>query len=92
MTTSLIFLIILVLIILNLSVMFLYRHDKIRAMKGGRRTPESTLLWAALIAPFGAAYGMRLFRHKTRHRKFLLVYVFMVLHLAIIAYLVYTMI
>lgn len=92
MSTSLIFLTILVLVILNLSVMLLYRHDKIRARKGGRRTPESTLLWAALIAPFGAAYGMRVFHHKTRHRKFLLVYLFMVLHLAIIFVLMYVII
>jgi uncharacterized membrane protein YsdA (DUF1294 family) len=92
MSLDFIFVIVLVLIVLNLSVMLLYRHDKIRARKGGRRTPESTLLWAALIAPFGAAYGMRVFRHKTRHRKFLLVYVFMVLHLAVIVYLVYAMI
>jgi uncharacterized membrane protein YsdA (DUF1294 family) len=83
--------ILLAILILNLLVMMLYRHDKIRARQGGRRTPERTLLAAAFFAPFGAAYGMRRYRHKTRHLKFLLVYVFMMLQLVIMAYLVYWM-
>jgi uncharacterized membrane protein YsdA (DUF1294 family) len=81
--------ILLVILALNLSVMLLYRHDKEKARSGGWRTSEGTLLLAALVAPFGAAYGMRRYRHKTRKAKFLLVYVFMLLHLAIIAYLAY---
>jgi uncharacterized membrane protein YsdA (DUF1294 family) len=85
------FFILLAILILNLLVMMLYRHDKIRAKQGGRRTSERTLLIAAFIAPFGAAYGMRRYRHKTSHLKFLLVYVFMMLQLVVMAYLVYWM-
>jgi uncharacterized membrane protein YsdA (DUF1294 family) len=86
MTTDQMFLVIVALLVLNLAVMLLYRHDKVRARKGGRRVPESTLLWAALAAPFGAACGMRAFHHKTRHRKFLLVYAFMAFQIALIIY------
>jgi uncharacterized membrane protein YsdA (DUF1294 family) len=83
--------ILLAILILNLLVMMLYRHDKIKAKQGGRRTPERTLLIAAFIAPFGAAYGMFRYRHKTRHLKFLLVYVFMMLQLVVMAFLLYWM-
>jgi uncharacterized membrane protein YsdA (DUF1294 family) len=87
MTSVQMLLILVTLFVLNLAVMLLYRHDKVRARKGGRRVPESTLLWAALVAPFGAVYGMRAFHHKTRHRKFLLVYTFMAFQIALITYL-----
>lgn len=83
--------ILLAILILNLLIMLLFRHDKHRAREGGRRTPESTLLLAALFAPFGAAYGMHRYRHKTRKPKFLLVYVFMLMQLTLMAYLVYLM-
>jgi uncharacterized membrane protein YsdA (DUF1294 family) len=58
--------ILLAILILNLLVMMLYRHDKIKAKQGGRRTPERTLLIAAFIAPFGAAYGMCRYRSNWR--------------------------
>ena len=65
---------------------FLYfGSDKRKAAKGEWRTPESALLKAALIGPFGAWAGMRLFRHKTRKTKFrLLVPVFMLLRIALL--------
>lgn len=47
--------------------------DKKRAINRGWRIPERTLV---LIAFFGGALGsfigMRLFRHKTRHKKFII--------------------
>jgi uncharacterized membrane protein YsdA (DUF1294 family) len=81
----------LAIIILNILAILLFRHDKKRAREGGWRVPESTLLLVALLAPFGAAYGMRRYHHKTRKLKFLLVYVFILLQLALGAYLLYSL-
>jgi len=64
-----------------------FGYDKHKAVKGKWRTRESTLLFLALPGPLGAEAGMAKFHHKTRKRKFLLVHVFMVLHLVIIIYL-----
>ena len=50
----------------NLAVMALFAGDKRRARLREWRTPERTLLSAALVGPFGALAGMSLFRHKTR--------------------------
>lgn len=47
--------------------------DKRRAQKNRWRIPEATLMTiAALGGSLGSLVGMRLFRHKTRHRKFTL--------------------
>lgn len=47
--------------------------DKRRAQKNRWRIPEATLMTiAALGGSLGSLLGMRLFRHKTRHRKFTL--------------------
>ena len=90
MSPELIFVVFFAILSLNLLVMSLFRHDKKKAREGGWRTPENALLMAALFAPFGAAYGMRKYHHKTRKSKFLLVYVFVSLQLALFAYLVYS--
>ncbi len=92
MSIELLFAAIIIILVLNVFVVLLYRHDKRRAREGGWRTPESTLLLAALIAPFGAAFAMRHYRHKTRKLKFLLVYVFMFLQLSAIGYLAWMII
>ena len=58
-------------IAVNLLVLALCGLDKTRARKGGWRIPERTLL--GLCALGGAPLfwvGMRLFHHKTRHRRF----------------------
>ena len=69
------------LFIANFSVLLLYGYDKHQAVLSGRRISERTLLLSAAIAPFGALFGMVLFRHKTRTLKFaLLVPVFIALH------------
>ena len=72
--------------ILNGVVFSLYAYDKRKAQKNEWRTPENQLLFFALIGPFGAYTVMKVFRHKTLKTKFLLVLVFLVLHLAVILY------
>ena len=67
--------------VVNIIVMAMYGIDKFRSKRRKRRARERTLLAAALVGPFGALAGMRLFRHKTRKTKFLLVPVFAALHL-----------
>ncbi len=56
----------------NVVVFCCYAFDKRRAKRGGRRVSEKRLLlllW--LCAPIGAALGMRILRHKTRKKSFL---------------------
>lgn len=48
-------------------------YDKICAKKGKRRIPESTLLSLALFGGAVAEYlTMKVIRHKTRHKKFMI--------------------
>ncbi|NDL67403.1 DUF1294 domain-containing protein [Clostridiales bacterium F-3ap] len=71
----------------NLASFLLYGTDKWKARRGAWRIPESRLLQAAFLAPFGASTGMLLFRHKIRNRKFLfLVPAFTLLQLMIFYY------
>lgn len=77
-------------VVLNVISFAMYVWDKHKAKADKWRTKESTLLVAALIGPFGAVAGMRLARHKTQKVKFKLVYVFLVLHILILAYMVYS--
>jgi uncharacterized membrane protein YsdA (DUF1294 family) len=69
--------------LLNLAVLLMYGMDKGRARGDRRRIPERDLLLAALIGPFGAMAGMRVFRHKTRKARFKLVPLFALLHVAL---------
>ena len=54
---------------ISLAAFFLMWLDKRRARrKGARRVRERTLFLSALLGgSLGAAAGMRLFRHKTKH-------------------------
>lgn len=59
------------LLALNVLAFGLYGLDKRRARSGRRRIRERTLLLvAALGGRAGAWLGMRLWHHKTLHRKF----------------------
>jgi uncharacterized membrane protein YsdA (DUF1294 family) len=61
------------LIIINASAFFLMLADKQKARHGAWRIPEATLMWTAILGgSIGALLGMYLFRHKTRHLKFIL--------------------
>ena len=59
------------LIIINVVTFFVYGIDKRKARLNRWRIPESTLLLlAALGGSVGALLGMKVFRHKTKHKKF----------------------
>ena len=74
--------------IINLCAFVAFGIDKIKARRGAWRTPESTLLLLAAIGgSFGAFLGMKVWRHKTQHKKFtILVPLLMAIHIAIISY------
>ena len=56
---------------LGLSTFLIYGYDKLRAVRGGRRVPESALLALSLIGgALGGWAGMLIWRHKTRHASF----------------------
>ena len=77
------------LIIVNLFTFIIFGIDKLKAQRGAWRTPENTLLLLATIGgSCGAFLGMKVWRHKTQHKKFtILVPLLMVIHIAIILYL-----
>ena len=52
---------------------FLMGIDKKKAQTGAWRIPEKTLFLSAILGGgVGAIAGMQLFRHKTRHRSFVI--------------------
>ena len=58
-------------IVWNLIVFFVYGADKRKARKDKWRVSEKTLILLALFfGGTGAFIGMRTFRHKTLHKKF----------------------
>ncbi|MBQ4916914.1 MAG: DUF1294 domain-containing protein [Muribaculaceae bacterium] len=74
--------------IINLCAFVAFGIDKLKARRGAWRTPESTLLLLAAIGgSFGSFLGMKVWRHKTQHKKFtILVPLLMAIHIAIISY------
>ena len=59
------------LLAVNIASFFLYGIDKYKARKGRWRISEATLLLMAVIGgSIGAWAGMRLWHHKTMHKKF----------------------
>ena len=56
---------------INIVSFFLYGIDKYKAKKNKWRISEATLLMIAIIGgSIGAWVGMRLWHHKTMHKKF----------------------
>jgi len=56
---------------INTVTFFLYGIDKWKAKRTKWRVPESTLLWwAAFGGSIGALLGMKVWHHKTLHKKF----------------------
>ncbi|MFC5986148.1 DUF1294 domain-containing protein [Marinicrinis lubricantis] len=58
---------------MNLIGLWLMKSDKVRAVRKQRRIPEKRLFTiAALGGAAGCWLGMRMFRHKTKHRSFII--------------------
>ena len=61
------------LILINLLSFVLYGVDKAKSKGRSRRIPERTLLWVARLGGgVGCWLGMMLFRHKTKHNRFMI--------------------
>ena len=59
------------LIAINVITFLIYGIDKFKAKKGKWRIPESTLLLLAIIGgSIGAWFGIKVWHHKTLHKKF----------------------
>ena len=59
------------LVVINVVAFVVYGVDKYKAKRGRWRTPEATLLGLAAIGgSIGALLGMRVWHHKTMHKKF----------------------
>lgn len=64
-------LIIYYLVAINIVAFFVYGIDKLKAKRNRWRIPESTLLLLAVIGgSVGALLGMKVWHHKTMHKKF----------------------
>lgn len=56
---------------INILTFIIYGIDKRRAQKGRWRIPESTLMILAILGgSIGALLGIKIWRHKTMHKKF----------------------
>jgi len=64
-------LIVIYLIAINVIAFFMYGIDKWKAKRSKWRIPEATLLEMAVIGgSIGALLGMKVWHHKTQHKKF----------------------
>lgn len=77
------------LIAINMVTFLVYGLDKWKARHGQWRIPESTLLaLAAIGGSVGAWVGMKVWHHKTLHKKFVIgVPVIFILQMLLLAYL-----
>jgi uncharacterized membrane protein YsdA (DUF1294 family) len=56
---------------INITAFTMMGFDKKRAVRHGRRVPEKRLFAAAALGgAFGGYIGMKIWRHKTKHRSF----------------------
>lgn len=59
------------LITVNILTFAVYDIDKLKAKKGKWRSPEASLLGLAIIGgSIGAYFGIKVWHHKTLHKKF----------------------
>ena len=79
------------LIVINIVAFLMYGIDKSKAKRGAWRIPEATLLGIAFFGgSVGAFLGMRVFRHKTKHARFVIgVPAMLIFHILIAALVIY---
>ena len=71
MKQQLVYIVLIYFAVINIVTFFLYGIDKWKAKRTKWRVPESTLLWwAAFGGSIGALLGMKIWHHKTLHKKF----------------------
>ena len=77
------------LLAVNIVTFLLYGIDKYKAKKGKWRISETTLLLLAVIGgSIGAWVGMRIWHHKTMHKKFKYgIPVIIIMQIAVVTYL-----
>ena len=77
------------LIVINIVTFLVYGIDKWKAKQGSWRISEATLLILAVIGgSIGALLGMRVWHHKTMHKKFKYgIPAILMIHIIIIGYL-----
>ena len=64
-------LILLYIVLINILTFFIYGIDKLKAKKSKWRVSENTLIGMAIIGgSIGAWLGMKIWHHKTLHKKF----------------------
>ena len=57
--------------VINVITFIVYGIDKLKAKKGKWRIPEATLLLLAIVGgSIGALCGIKIWHHKTMHKKF----------------------
>ena len=79
------------LIVINIVTFLVYGIDKWKAKQGSWRISEATLLILAVIGGcIGVLLGMKVWRHKTQHKKFRYgIPVIIIIQLVIIGYFLY---
>ena len=77
--------------VINVVTFFMYGVDTWKAKRSKWRIPEATLLLMAVLGgSIGAWLGMRVWRHKTQHKKFRYgVPIIIIVQLALISYFLY---
>lgn len=76
---------------INLIAFLAYGIDKLKAKKNMWRIPEATLIWMAVAGgSIGAIIGMKVWHHKTLHKKFKFgIPAIIIIQIALIGYLTY---
>lgn len=79
------------LLIINLIGFFVMLSDKSKAKSKKYRTRESTIFIIAIIGgSLGVYLGMHIFRHKTKHNKFIYgIAIILIIHILLISFLYY---
>lgn len=85
------YIVLIYLVVINVVTFFIYGIDKWKAKRSKWRIEESTLLWWAVFGgSIGALLGMKVWHHKTLHRKFTWgIPVILLAQLAIVCIIVY---